>query len=146
MEEVLSSKGPEVNTGEKLPEGNFEFSSDKEKGLAVVHNKAGELEVVVTTPLKADVFRDGRLVMIENLDKTKTTVIEFGIAAVSKEGSSGCAIMNLQFDRDTILRILGAATLNGMIPEQPKSKWAPGGKMDQMVELALKLNKSLGED
>jgi len=124
-----------------LTEGSFLFQSPQEKGAAMVHNINGELTVSMVAPMEAG-FTGGKKVTIEGAGGITKDVLDIVFAALSPKNTEGVALTHLQLDRETISNLIAVAAEQGILSKstsKPDSKWAPGGKMDQMTQLGIKL-------
>lgn len=130
-----------------LTEGSFIFQSQKEKGAAMVQNTNGELTVSMVAPMEA-AFTGGKRVTVEAAGGTTKDVLDITLAALSPKNSEGVALTHLQLDRETINGLLAVAAEQGILPKSETksgSKWAPGGKMEQMAQLGVRLARTLGD-
>lgn len=144
METTPSVPQPEAAVEDlELSEGIFSFSNyQKERGMARLKNKDGELTVVMGAPMKGE-FKGGKKATIET-PGGKTDVLDVSLLASSPKNTESVALMHLQLDRDTLTGLLAVAAEQGILPKA-ESKWAPGGKMDQLVRFGLDLDARLGK-
>ncbi len=126
-----------------IPEGSFGFSSQKENGMARVENRGGELAVVMLAPMEG-FFKDGKKTTTVTPDGKEKEVLEISLLALSPKNTEGAVLKHLQLDRESLLDLFAVAAEQGIIPRS-ESKWAPGGKMEQLTKFALDLDARLGK-
>lgn len=145
METISNMPTPEAKPEiPKLPEGKFSFSNySKERGAVLIKNDNGELAVSMAAPMEGQ-FSEGKKVTVKTAGGVEKDVLDINLVALSPQSTEGAALMHLQLDKDTLMRLLVIAAEQGIL-SKTESKWAPGGKMDQLTRFALDLDARLGK-
>jgi hypothetical protein len=138
---MSTPEGKEVNPIEHI------FRTDIETGAAIV--KIDEIENSFRVSLSAPIpvsFKGGNSVEVTEPDGTKKRVLETALFGLSEKGTEGVALTHVQLDADEIKQLLTLAKANGIIESEyveslANSKWAQGGKMDQMLKFAQRVEK-----